>query len=512
MATVKKRVTMLDRVERVGNKLPHPAVIFIILAGFLIVLSAILAAIGVEVDFTGINMATREVEEMTISARSLLSIEGLEFMLTSMVTNFTGFAPLGVVLVAMLGIGIADGSGLITTALKGVVARTPRVLLTAMIVFIGILSCLASDAGYVIVIPLAAIIFMSVGRHPIAGLAAGFAGVAGGFGASLFLSPVDAMIAGLTTEAAQIIDPFYEVNIAGNWYFGMVSVALLTILGTFVTEKIVEPRLGKYDGNVEVDTTLTTVTPEERRGLRFAGIAGLVMLIIILIALIPTGGPLRGVGGGPVLESPFMRALVVVLSLFFAILGIAFGIGKGSIKKDKDAVALMEKSISTMAGFIVLAFFAAQFIAYFSYTNLGTIVAVNGADLLVRWNLTGIPLILMFMVVVVIVNFLIGSMSAKWAILGPVFVPMLMGMGFTPEFVQAAYRVADSTTNIISPLMAYFALVVVFFQKYDKEAGVGTLISTMIPYTIVFTIGWTILLIIWYFLGLNVGPGVGVYL
>ena len=512
METTKKKVTMLDRVERVGNKLPHPAMIFIILAGFLIVLSAILAVIGVEVSYTGIDMATGEVADLEVSARSLLSVEGLEFMLTSMVSNFTGFAPLGVVLVAMLGIGIADGSGLLTTALKGVVTKTPRVMLTAVVIFVGILSCLASDAGYVIVIPLAAIIFMSVGRHPIAGLATGFAGVAGGFGATLLLTPVDSMLAGLTTEAAQIMDPTYVVGIEGNWFFGIASVFVLTILGTLVTEKIVEPRLGKYEGDVEIDTELTVVSAEEKRGLRFAGIAALIVIAIILIALVPAGGPLRGVEGGDVLTSPFMRALVVIISLFFAILGIAYGIGTGSIKKDKDVVVLMEKSIATMAGFIVLAFFAAQFIAYFSYTNLGTIVAVGGADFLVRWGIGGIPLILMFMIVVVIVNFLIGSMSAKWAILGPVFVPMLMEMGFTPEFVQAAYRIADSTTNILSPLMAYFALVVVFFQQYDKKAGVGTLISTMVPYTVVFTIGWTILLIIWYLIGLNVGPGVGVYL
>ena len=512
METKKKKVTMLDRVERVGNKLPHPAVIFIILAGILIVLSAIFAAMGVRVEFTGIYMPTGEVREQTVYVRNLLSVSGLEFMLTSMIRNFTGFAPLGVVLVAMLGIGIADGSGLLTTALKGVVTKTPRSMLTAVIVFVGILSCLASDAGYVIVIPLAAIIFMSVGRHPIAGLATGFAGVAGGFGASLLLSPIDAMMAGLTTEAAQIMDPTYVVGIEANWFFGIASVFLLTILGTFVTEKIVEPRLGKYEGDAEVDTELTVVTKEEKRGLRFAGIAALIMIALIIVALVPSGGPLRGVEGGDILTSPFMTALVVVISLFFAILGIAYGIGKGSIKKDKDVVSLMEKSIATMSGFIVLAFFAAQFIAYFAHTNLGTIVAVGGADLLVRWNLTGIPLILMFMVVVVIVNFLVGSMSAKWAILGPVFVPMLMGMGLTPEFVQAAYRIADSTSNIISPLMAYFALVVVFFQKYDKKAGVGTLISTMIPYTIIFTIGWTLLLIIWYLFGWNIGPGVGVYL
>jgi len=510
----KEKFSFLDRVERVGNKLPHPAIIFIILAGFLVVLSAILAAIGVEVSFTSINIETREVEDVYVYVRSLLSVEGVQFMLTSTVTNFTGFVPLGVVLVAMLGIGIADGSGLLTTVIKRVVTKTHKSMLTAVIIFIGILSCLASDAGYVIVIPLAALVFMSVGRHPIAGLATGFAGVAGGFGASLLLSPIDAMMAGLTTEAAQIMDPTYVVGIEGNWFFGIASVFLLTILGTFITEKIIEPRLGKYDGDVEVDTELTTVTSEEKRGLRFAAIAGVVSLVVIILALIPEGAPLRGpeAGTAGILNSPFMSSLVVVLAIFFAIMGIAFGIGKGSIKNDKDVVGLMTKSIETMAGFIVLAFFAAQFIAYFTYTNLGTIVAVSGADILVRLGIGGIPLILMFMVVVVIVNFLIGSMGAKWAILAPIFVPMLMEMGFTPEFIQAAYRIADSTTNIISPLMAYFALVVVFFQKYDKKAGVGTLISVMMPYTVIFTIGWIALLVVWYIFGFNLGPGVGIYL
>lgn len=512
MVAKKKRVTMLDRLERLGNKLPHPVMIFMILSGFLIVISAIFAAMGTAVDFTGINMATGEIEDMTINARSLISVEGVEFMLTSAVRNFTNFAPFGVVMVAMLGVGIADGTGLLTTSLKGVVTKTPRSLLTAVIIFVGILSCLASDAGYVIVIPLAAIMFMSVGRHPIAGLAAGFAGVSGGFGASLLLSPIDSMMAGLTTEAAQILDPNYVVGIEGNWFFGIASVFLLTIVGTIVTEKIVEPRLGKYEGEVEVNTELTTVSKEEKRGLRFAGITALVLIALILVGLLPENGVLRGYGGGDILGSPFMSALVVILALFFGLVGLAYGIGSGTIKKDKDVVVLMEKAMVSMAGFIVLAFFAAQFIAYFAYTNLGTIVAVNGADMLVRWNLTGIPLILMFMVIVVVVNFLIGSMSAKWAILGPVFVPMLMTMGFTPEFVQVAYRIADSTTNIISPLMAWFALIVVFFQKYDKNAGVGTLISTMMPYTVVFTIFWTLMMIVWYFFGWNVGPGVGIYL
>ena len=515
--TKKQRVTMLDRLERVGNKLPHPAVIFMILSGVLILLSGLFYWMGTEVTYMGINMANDgQVEEMTVAARNLLSRDGLAFILTSAVTNFTGFAPLGVVIAAMLGIGIADGSGLLTTALKGAVAKTPKPLMTAMIVFFGILSCLASDAGYVIVIPLAAILFLSVGRHPIAGLAAGFAGVAGGFGASLLLSPIDSIMAGLTQEAAQIMNPLYEVDVTANWYFGIASVFLLTILGAFITDKIVEPRLGKYEGATVIDTeeelSLRIITPEERRGLRFAGMTALCLVVLILALLLPYNGLLRGEPGTPITRSVFMSSLVVIISLFFALLGLAYGVGAKTIKNNKEAVGLMEKALGTMSGFIVLAFFSAQFLAYFNYTNLGTIVAVNGAELLIRWNLTGMPLILMFMVVVMITNFLMGSMTAKWAILAPVFVPMLMEIGFSPEFVQAAYRIADSTTNIVSPMMAYFALVVVFFQKYDKKAGIGTLVSTMLPFTIIFTIGWVILLFVFYLFNINIGPGVGAYL
>lgn len=505
--------TLLDKIENIGNKLPHPVVIFMGLSVGLVFLSWILAVIGVETSYTGINMATGEVEVMSVQVNNLLSVAGVEYMLTTAISNFTGFAPLGAVLIAMLGIGIADGSGLLKTALKHIVTKTPPSLLTSVVVFVGILSCLASDAGYVIIIPLAAIVFKSVGRHPIAGLSAGFAGVSGGYGASLLLSPIDAMMAGLTTEAAQIADPNYVVGIEGNWYFGMVSVVLLTILGTIVTERIVEPRLGVYNGEVEEDEELSIISKSESRGLKFATVALIASIVVIFILLLPSGAPLRGTSDtGNILTSPFMRSLEVLLSLLFAIIGIAYGVGNGSIKTSKEIVSLMEKAIGSMSGFIVMAFFAAQFVSYFTYTNLGTIISVFGAELILQWNIGGIPLILTFMVVVMILNFLVGSMSAKWAILGPIFIPMTMSLGYSPEVMQAAYRAADSTTNIISPLMAYFPLIVVFFKKYDKEAGVGSLISTMMPYTVVFTIGWTVLLIIWYIFGLSLGPGTGIYL
>lgn len=508
-----KKRTLLDKIENLGNKLPHPVIIFMGLSIGLIFLSWFLSAIGVETSYTGINMATGEVEVMSVQVNNLLSITGIEHMLTTAISNFTGFAPLGAVLIAMLGIGIADGSGLLKTALKHIVTKTPPSFLTAVVIFVGILSCLASDAGYVIIIPLAAIVFMSVGRHPIAGLSAGFAGVSGGYGASLLLSPVDAMMAGLTTEAAQIADPNYVVGIEGNWYFGIASVVLLTVLGTIVTERIVEPRLGTYSGEIEENEELSTISLSESRGLKFAGVALVTFIVVILTLLLPSGAPLRGTSEtGSILASPFMTSLEVLLSLLFAIVGVAYGIGQGSIRNSKEVVLLMEKAIAAMSGFIVMAFFAAQFVSYFTYTNLGTIISVFGAELILRWEIGGIPLILTFMVVVMILNFLVGSMSAKWAILGPIFIPMMMGLGYSPEVMQAAYRVADSTTNIISPLMAYFPLIVVFFKKYDKEAGVGTLISTMMPYTVVFTIGWSILLIIWYLLGLNLGPGAGIYL
>ena len=515
MSEQRKKIGILDRVERIGNALPHPATIFLILSVVIVVLSAILSATGLSVTYEGINRANNNaVEMMTVTVNSLLSKEGVQYLFSSAVTNFTGFAPLGTVLVALLGVGLAEGTGLIGTLLKKLVMSTPKRLITVVVVLAGVLSSIASDAGYVVLIPLGAIIFLSMGRHPLAGLAAAFAGVSGGFSANVMVGPTDSLLAGLTTEGAKLVDPNYVVGIQANWWFLIASTVLITIIGTVITEKIVEPRLGKYTGDAKVEDHEMNVSTEEQRGLRFAGIATLLMIILFAVLVVPANGFLRGTEAGVqgVLNSPFMNSMVVVIALVFAVAGIAYGFGAKVVKNDKDVMNLMGKSMASMGSYIVLVFFAAQFVAYFNYSNLGTIIAVKGADLLTAIGLQGIPLVILFILVVAFINIFMGSASAKWAILAPVFVPMLMKVGFTPEFTQMAYRIGDSTTNLISPLMSYFALIVTFAAKYDKKSGIGTLVSTMVPYSIALLIGWTILLVVWFVLRLPLGPGIEIFL
>lgn len=510
----KKKTTILDRVEKIGNALPHPATIFLILSAIIVVLSAILSAAGVSVTYEGINRTTNTVEEMTVTVQSLLSREGVQYLFKSAVTNFTGFAPLGTVLVALLGVGLAEGTGLIGSLLKKLVMSTPKRLITVVVVLAGVLSSIASDAGYVVLIPLGAIIFLSMGRHPIAGLAAAFAGVSGGFSANVMVGPTDSLLAGLTTEGAKLADPNYVVEMTGNWWFLIASTVLITVIGTIITEKIVEPRLGKYTGDATVEEDAMTVSNEEQRGLRFAGIATLLMVLGLAALVVPANGFLHGADAGiqGVLKSPFMDSMVLIIALVFAIAGIAYGVGAKVVKDDKDVMDLMGKSMASMGSYIVLVFFASQFVAYFNYSNLGTIIANKGAEMLKLIGLQGIPLVILFILVVAFINIFMGSASAKWAILAPVFVPMLMEVGFTPEFTQMAYRIGDSTTNLISPLMSYFALIVTFASKYDKKSGIGTLISTMVPYSIALLIGWTVLLIVWFVFRLPLGPGASIFL
>ncbi|ATD54031.1 AbgT family transporter [Clostridium chauvoei] len=500
---------ILASIERVGNKLPHPGTIFVILCAIIMVLSAIFAKMGVSVTYTGLDRSTMEIKEMTANVVSLLTPEGIRYMFTSAVTNFTGFAPLGTVLVALLGVGVAEGTGLIGTLLTKLVTSTPKRLITVVVVFAGVMSSIASDAGYVVLVPLGAIIFLSFGRHPLAGLAAAFAGVSGGFSANLIAGPTDALLAGITSEAAKIHPSQMAVGVTDNWYFIMASTILITIIGTIITEKVVEPKLGKYKGNAE--EVLTEISTEETRGLKFAGIAALICLVTLVVLLLPgPTGILRNPETGQILKSPFMDSIVLIIALFFFIPGVAYGIGAKKVKDDKDVIALMSKSMATMGGYIVLVFFAAQFVQYFNYTHLGTVIAVKGADFLQGAGITGIPLIIGFVIITAFINLFMGSASAKWAIMAPIFVPMLMNMQYSPALVQMAYRIGDSTTNIISPLMSYFALIVAFAEKYDDEAGAGTLITTMLPYSLAFLIGWTLLLIVWYMLKLPLGPGAGI--
>ncbi|SDH42747.1 aminobenzoyl-glutamate transport protein [Alteribacillus persepolensis] len=492
----------LDFVEKTGNKLPHPITLFAILAVLVVIASAILSAADLQVeDPAG--------EGETITVNNLLSSDGIEYMFTSMVDNFINFAPLGVVLATMIGIGIAERTGLISVLLRGFVLFIPKFLLTAGLVFAGIMSSVASDAGYVVLPPLGAMLFAALGRHPLAGLAAAFAGVSAGFSANLLLSAVDPMLGELTMQAAATIDPAYAegMNNAMNYYFIIASTFFLTIVGTLVSEKIVEPRLGTYKGEHGENTDgLEKITAQEKKGMVYAGLSALITAILLALLIVPSNAPLRGEEGA-VIQSPFMSSLVVVILIFFFIPGLVYGIVTKSIKSDKDVANQLSETMASMGMFIVLAFTAGQFVAYFNESNMGLLLGVYGAEFLNTIQLDGIPLIIMFVLITGIINIFIGSASAKWAIMAPVFVPIMMLQGYSPELTQMAYRVADSTTNIITPLMTYFAIIIAFAQKYDKRMGIGSLISVMLPYSIVFLITWTLMLIVWITLGLDLGPG-----
>lgn len=493
----------LGFIEKVGNKLPHPTTLFALFALSVIVLSWIVSQFNFSVLHPGTGQEIKPI--------NLLSVEGLHRIILNLITNFTSFAPLGTVLVSLLGIAVAEHSGLIGTTLRLLVLKAPKKLLTFVIVFAGILSNTASEIGYVLLVPLAAIIFLAVGRHPIAGLAAAFAGVSGGYSANLLLGTIDPLLAGLTQEAAHIIDKSYEVNAAANYYFMFISTFFIAAAGTWITEKIVIPRLGNYKGHVETEE-IKPLTHLEKRGLLFALFASLILTAIILLGILPHGGFLRDPKTNGILKSPFLSGIVSFIFFGGVIAGIAYGIGAKTIKKDSDVIKGMNKSMETLGSYIVLVFFAAQFVAFFNWTNLGMIVAVEGATLLKSSGLGPIPLLISFIIISAFINLFIGSASAKWAVMAPVFIPMFMLIGYSPELIQAAYRVGDSVTNIISPMMSYFALIIAFVAKYDPKAGIGTLIATMLPYTIAFFIIWVILFVVWFLFGLPVGPGAKMFI
>ena len=500
-----KKVNLLDRflnvTEKVGNALPNPATLFALFAVSILFLSGI----AWYFDWTAIHPSTGEV----INPVNLLSKEGLHRVMLEMVRNFTDFAPLGIVIVAMLGIGIAESSGLIGAIIRQLVLKSPKRLMTFVLVFAGVLSNTASDIGYVLLIPLAGTIFLSLGRNPLVGMAAAFAGVSGGFSANIILGTIDPLLAGLSQEAARIIDPTYEVNPTANYYFMVVSTFLISFAGTYVTEKIVAPRLGDYKG-AEKPEEIKSLDKNEKRGLMWATIVTLVLTAIVLIGTIPENGFLR-ITGESVLKSPVIKGVIALLFIFSAAAGIAYGIASGKFKSDNDIIKGMSGAIKTLAAYIVLVFFAAQFVAYFKWSHLGEILAINGAIFLESINIGTIPLLLMFIILAGTINMAMGSASAKWAIMAPVFIPLFMELGYSPELSQVVYRIGDSVTNLISPMMSFFALIIAFFQKYDEKASIGTIISTMLPYTFVFFILWSLLLIVWVYFGWPLGPGAPMY-
>ncbi len=499
---------MLGSIERVGNKLPHPATLFAIFAFAIVLLSGLAALFNV----TAIHPGTGE----KVEAFNLLSRQGLHMIMTNMVVNFTSFAPLGTVLVALLGIGVAESSGLMSTALRLLVISAPKKLLTFAIVFAGILSNMASEVGYVVLVPLGGMIFLAVGRNPIAGIAAAFAGVSGGYSANLLLGTIDPLLAGLSEEAARIIDPAYTVNPTANYYFMFISTFFIAYIGTWVTEKVVVPRLGEYKGDAKPEE-IKQLTDDERRGLRatFWALVGIALLLLWsavpaeggIWSSIPGTGFMRDPVTGDLLRSPFMSGIVAIIFVVAAILGIVYGIAGKTLKSNYDVINGMGKSMSTLGTYIVLVFFAAQFVAYFNWTNLGLIFAIQGANFIGSLGFGRIPLMIALVLVAALINLVVGSASAKWAIMAPVFIPMFMLLGYSPEFTQLAYRVGDSVTNVIAPMMSYFAMIVAFMERYDKKAGIGTIIATMLPYTFIFLATWLLMLVVWIILGIPIGPG-----
>ncbi|MDP3403638.1 MAG: AbgT family transporter [Brevundimonas sp.] len=507
----------LDTVEWLGNLLPHPVTLFAILALLMVLLSGLFGWMGVAVEDPRPVGAAGRAEDGMISAVSLMTGDGLRRIFTGMIGNFTGFAPLGVVLVAMLGIGVAERSGLLSAAVRALVLSASPKVVTVAIVFAGVISNTAAEVGYVVLIPLAGAVYYSLGRHPMAGMAAAFAGVSGGYSANLFIGTIDPLLAGITEEAAQLIDPTYQVTATASYYFMAVSTFLVTIIGSLVSIFIVEPKLGRYDSSRADPEVLNTdgaapLSGKERKGLWMAGLALLAVLGLMALTLLPEWGVLRDPETGDQMRSPFFSGFAVWILLFFLAVGVAYGRVVGTVRNDRDVIDGMASGLSTLGLYLVIVFFAAQFVAFFNWSNLGAITAVNGADFLQNTGMTGPGVFVGFILICALVNLMIGSASAQWALTAPIFVPMLMLIGYSPEIIQAAYRIGDSTTNIITPMMSYFGLILAWATRYDKNVGIGTMIAMMLPYSIFFTIGWTILFFLWVFgFGLPVGPGSPTY-
>lgn len=498
----------LDAVERIGNRLPDPLVLFLGLALAVPLLSALAVGLGWE--------RAHPVTGEAIRAVNLLELDSLRRILGEAVTNFTSFPPLGVVLVTMLGVGLAERSGFIAACLRSFVARSPRRCLAPAVVFAGVLANLATDAGFVVLVPLGAAVFAGAGRHPLAGLCAAFAGVAGGFSANLAITPLDPLLAGLTEAAARLYDPAATLPPTANYYFMFASTFLVVAAGWWVTEAIVEPRLGPWrqrpldapgrEGeDEEEDSVLDPADPaRSRRALLEALLGSGLALLAVLTLFVPPGSFLRDADGG---LAPLYAALIPLLAALFAIPGLIYGWRTGAIRRSGDVARMLSETMAGMGGYVVLAFFAAQFIAYFQWSNLGILVALAGADALRATGAGPIPLLLGVVLLCGAVNLLIGSASAKWALLAPIVVPMMMSLGFPPETAQAAFRVGDSCTNTITPLLPYFPVVLAFARRYAPETGLGTLVSAMMPYSIAFGLAWSALLAAWFLLGWPLGPG-----
>jgi aminobenzoyl-glutamate transport protein len=539
---------ILDLVEKVGNMVPHPVIIFLILIAIVMVVAHILHVSGVSrtqevivphaqaasadaaaegdrdagtydavVYDTGIDVLYRamdeknyHVEKRTIAARSLLTADGVRFMYSSLIPSFMGFTAVGLMIVAMVGAGVAEESGLVKALIRMLVTISPGWALTYILAFVGILSSIAADAGYLVLIPLAGTAFLSVGRHPHAGLALGFAAVAGAFTVNMLIKPLDAVLVEFTNDAIHLVDPSKSIGLASNLWFSIASVVVLAPLLAFITERMIEPRLGKYqaagDAGEDGDEQGGGLSAAESRGLWWAAGALLVTLVAFGFLALPQGAPLRDPDTDALVgNSPFMNGLIALIMIVFLATGAAYGLAAGTLKGLTDIIKAMEKAMSGLGSLILLFLVLSQFVSYFNYTNMGALLALTMTDLLKSANFPPLLLLIAFIVVVALIDLLITGAIAKWALFAPVFVPLLLNLAVAPEAVLAAYRVADSPVNAITPLNAYFALVVGFAQKYDSSAGVGTVVSLMLPYVVILFVVWTALFAAWQALGLPWG-------
>jgi len=501
---------ILDVVEAVGNKVPHPVIIFLILIAVVFVISHVLHLAGASVTYQIINPDTHKIETATTTARSLLTTSGIRDMVTQLVPNFMGFTAIGLLVVAMVGVGVAEEAGLINALIRMLVAVSPKWAMAYILAFVGIISSIAADAGYVVLIPLAAAAFLSLGRHPLAGLALGFAAVGGAFNVNMMIKPLDAVLTEITNDAIHMVDPTKSISLTAGLWFSAASVLFLTVVIAVVTEKIIEPRLGKFDDPSadpsSSDSNVVGLSSSESRGLKFAVMGFVFVLILFGFLIVPENAPLRNPETGAIIgNSPFMNSLIVPIMFLFLFSGIGFGLGAGTIRSSNDVMGAMTKAVSSLGGTILLFLVISQFIAYFNYSNIPTLMAVKMADLLKTANIGSIWLLLGFILVVTALNFVFTPAIAKWAIFAPVFVPLFVTLAVDPAAVLSAYRVGDSPTNALTPLNAYFALVVGFAQKYDKNAGIGTVVALLIPYAVWMSLLWTALFAGWYLLGLPWG-------
>ena len=539
---------ILGKIEEIGNKVPHPAMIFVYLIVFVILLSTVLALFGVGITdeilvpaepeavsvnyLAGPDEATYVlpegyapdyvVKEVTTTIRPLLSIEGIRFIFTSFVNNFAGFSVVAVIFVAMIGVGVAEEAGMMGALIRKLVAVAPGSLLTFIIILIGGLSSVATDAGYLILIPLGAAAFLSVGKNPIAGVAAAYAGVSGAFAVNILLAPVDALLTEMTNEAIAIAAPDQSITITANYFFSVASTILMAIIMTFITVRLIEPRLGKYDptaalGKAPGEGGPDIVTPDdgpvvdeaaESRGLSGALRGFLIGLVVILLLTLPPGAPLRHPETGEIIgQTPFMDSLIFVISMLFLVAGIGYGRGAGTIKSSNDVIAGITKTFASLAGLIFILLLISQFIALFNWSNLPNIIAGGMAQALESASVPPIVLLIGMILVVCVLDIIIPGVLPKWAIFAPIFIPLFMRLGIAPQTVLAAYRIGDSPINVITPLMVYLPFIVIVAQRYDKSVGIGTIISLMIPYTFIILVTWIIFFVLWYALGIPLGPG-----